>query len=321
MGTLTRVQRTTAATPDHTFMVGETGTDSTTQVTVAITDANGAAVTSGNATSAGQGRYTFPLPAQAQLSELTVAWSGTIAGAAVVETDVVEIVGGFLFTLAQGRASDPSLGSTTKYPLARLVEARLQTEVECEEICDRAFVPRYRRVVLDGSGSTELVLPDSEVRTIRAARVAPALGEAFVALTAGELAKLAYRPDGRLVRTDYQPWTAGLSNVVLEYECGRDAPPEDLRRAALRRFRSWCNIEKSVIPDRVISYSNDDGDFRLAKPGPWETGIADVDAVYARYSRRERSGAGPNEPGRAVPASRSLNYDPQRSSLFHGGIR
>lgn len=318
---LTRVLRTAAATLDHTWYVGETATDSTTTVTVAVTDANGVAVTSGNASSAGAGtgRYTFALPVQALTQTLTVDWTGTILGAVVVESDIVEVVGGTLFTLTEGRGSDPSLADTGKYTTAQLVAARLEVEQECEEICDRAFFPRYRRVVLDGSGVPDLLLSNSDIRAIRAARIALRPGQTFVALTAGELAALVVE-DKVLKRTDTRQWTEGIGNVVVEYEYGLTVPPSDLKRAALMRFRSRLNIARSGIPERALSYTNPDGTaYRLDMPGAWKTGIPEVDAVYSRYSLR--SGAGTGDTGQLKPASRSLNFDPQQFSMFHGGRR
>lgn len=316
---LTRVARTAAATLSHTFEVGETLTDSSTTVAVSVTDANGTVVSTGTASSAGTGtgRYTYPLPGQATLSLLTVAWSGTIAGAAVVETDYCEVVGGFFFRLSEARFSDTSLVNTGDYATAQLELARLETEVECEEICDRAFVPRYRRVVLDGTGTTDITLPDADLRTVRTVRISPAPGQAFVAFTVDELAAVKLVGDRELRRTEFgTEWTFGTGNVIIEYEHGFDRPPDDLRRAALVRVRTRLNIHRSGIPDRATSFTvAEGGTFRLDMPGPYKTGLPEVDAVYGRYSLR--SGAG----GRAVPASRSLNFDPQASSLFHGGTR
>ncbi|MGH3371801.1 MAG: hypothetical protein ACRDPR_17555 [Nocardioidaceae bacterium] len=325
----TRVLKTSAATLAHTFEVGETPTDSTTTVAVAVTDANGTAVTSGNATSAGvnTGTYTFPLPGQANLSLLSVAWSATIAGSAVVQTDVVEVVGAFFFTLTQGRDSDSSLSDPAKYPTDDLVLKRTEVEEECEAICDRAFVARYARVVLDGTGESDLVLkhqlPDrtiAHVRSIRSVKMAPRADGTFVAFDAGELAALQVADDGTLRRVDGAVFTRGFGNVIVELEYGLDGPPAELVQACLTRFRSRLNLNKTSIPDRASSFTvADGGTFRLDMPGAWKTGLPAVDAVYARYSRR--SGAGPGAGGRAVPASRQLNYDPQYTSLFHGGRR
>lgn len=317
---LTRVLRTAAATIEHAFVVDETATDSsTTPVTFAVTDANGTAVQSGNATHGATGHYTFALTPQAQLMLLTVAWSATIAGAAVVEVDDVEIVGGRFFSLAEGRASDPILSSTAKYPTSALRDALLETETECEEICDRSFFPRYRREIVDGSGSGELLLPGHDIRAIRAVRIAPRVGQAFTALTADQLAALAVTPDNTVIRTDGAAWTEGRQNVIVEYELGLARPPADLLRASKTRFRTWCNIVRSGVPDRAIAYTTAEGtNYRLDQPGAYKTGVPDVDAAYGRYSKRDGAGGGD---GKAVPASRPLNFDPQRYSLFHGGQR
>lgn len=314
-----RVLRTAAATLDHTFYVGETGTVSSTTVAVAITDANGTAVTSGNATSAGAGRYTFPLPPQAALALLTVAWSATIAGAAVVETDEVEIVGGRFFTLPEARSSDSSLKDVGKYPTAELERVRLEVEQECEEICDRSFFPRYKRVVLDGTGTSELMLSGSDIRLIRSVTMAPRVGQTFIAFSVSELAALAVTPDRVLKRTDSRIFTAGRSNVVVEFEYGLDRIPKDLQRATFTRLRDRLNMSKTGVPDRALSYTTPDGtSYRLDQPGAYKTGIPDVDALYGRYSLRSTSS---DTDGRQVPASRTLDYDPQRYSLFHGGRR
>lgn len=320
----TRILKTAAATLEHTFHVDETPTDSTTAVTVTVTDANGTSVTSGSGVSAGvgTGQYTFALAGQPQTALYTVAWSATIAGAVVVEADTVEIVGGFLFTLVEGRASDSSLADQGKYPTELLKTKRLETEVECEEICDRSFVPRYRRAVLDGSGTSELMLVgDNDIRSIRSVKVAPQVGEDFVALTAEQLAKLVVTPDRVLLRTDGNVWTEERSNVIVEYEYGLSSPPEDLRRAAMTRFKSRLNIGHTNIPARAMSYTTSDGtSYRLSIPDAYRTGLPDVDAVYARWSLRSGVG-GSGEDARDVPASRQLNFDPQNYSLFHGGVR
>ena len=321
--TRTRVLRTAAASLEHTFVVGETPTDSTTTVTVSATNAAGSVVASGNATTAGAGtgRYTFALAGQPLLSVLQVAWSATIAGADVVETDQVEIAGGFLFTLKEGRDSDATLADTVKYPTARLAKARLETEEECEEICDRAWVPRYRRAVLDGTGHSDLLLPDLDVRNVRSATMAPRYGQAAVALTAGQLAALTTTNDGSLRRTDGASWTAGNDNIVVEYEYGADSPPAELVTAALIRFRARLNLFRSGVPDRATSWSSaEGGTYRIELPSEWRTGIPEVDAVYSRYSRRARSTTAGADGG-SFPASRTLDYDPQYRSLFHGGRR
>lgn len=322
----TRVAVTSAAVLTHRFELGETLTDSTTPVAVSVTDPSGTVVATGTATKAVTGVYTYALPPQAALTVLRVAWAATIDTAAVVEYDTVEVVGGFFFTLAEGRASDTSLADRDKYPTDDLAEKRVLVEEECEAICDRAFVPRYGRVTLDGTGSADLVLahPDPDrsvahVRAIRSVRMAAQTGGPLVDFTTGQLAALLVRSDNTITRSDGALWAEGYGNVSIEFEYGLDAPPEQLRQAAMVRLRSLLNVNKTSVPDRALSFTaGDGGTYRLTMPGAYATGIPGVDAVYARYSRRSGTGA---TGGRQVPASRTLDYDPQRNSLMHGGPR
>jgi hypothetical protein len=325
MTTLTRIQKNTAGTLAHTFTLDEAPTDSSTTVTYTVVDAAGASVASGNATSAGPGTgtYTFVLPAQAALKALTTTWTGTVGGSSTTQQTFAEIVGGFFFTLQQGRDSDESLDDVQRYPLADLAAGRLEVEVECETICDRSFVPRYDRVVVDGAGTDRLMLRPSDpsrsiadVRTVRSVKMAPTPDGTFVAFTAGQLAALTVTADGTLIRTSGDIFTEGRANVIVELEYGFDRPPADLVKAALTRLRTVLNANKSGISDRTTSFTvNEGGTYRLDMPGAFKTGIPYVDAAYARYSRRS-TGSGPT--ARSVPASRTLTYAPQRGSLFHG---
>ena len=323
MTALTRIQKGIAGTLSHTFLVDEDPMDSTTAVTYAVVDATGASVASGTATSAGAGTYSVVLPGQPALAALTVSWTGTIAGSATTQQTFAEIVGGFFFTLQQGRDSDEVLADTTRYPAADLVAARLEVEVECETICDRSFVPRYDRIVLDGTGTSEILLKHSDparsaadIRTIRSVSMASSPDGTFTDFTAGQLADLAAAADGTLRRTGGDVFTEGRSNVVVELEYGLDRPPADLVREAKIRLRTVLNANKNGIPDRASSFTvADGGTFRLDLPGAFKTGIPTVDAAYARYSRRS-TGTGPT--ARQVPASRTLTYRPQAGSLFHG---
>lgn len=324
-----RVQRTAAATIRHTFYAPgtETLTDPTGTPTYAVTNAAGATVASGNATvvGGGTGAVTVALAGQASLDLLTVAITATVAGASTTEYDSVEVVGGFFFSVPEGRASDSSLADTDKYSTADLEWARAATEWECERICDRAFVQRYAYITLDGTGSSELVLagPDEDrslrdFQVLRSVAMATEVDTTFVAFTVAQLADVAVAPDGTARRSSWDIWTWGRSNVRIGYEYGRGhGIPPDLKRAALTRFRTWANVARSGIPDRTTSYTAaDGGTYRLALPGAYRTGIPDVDAIYTGYSFRDRSGP-TGAGGGPVPAGRTYTYQPQAYSLFH----
>lgn len=326
-----RIARTAPATLDHTFVVGEAPTDpSPATAAVTITKADGTAVaTDAAGTHDTDGRFTYAIAGQADLNVYTAVWAATFSGSLVTDTDIVEIVGARYFTLKDARESDELLTDTGKYPTSRLEDVRLEVEQEAEQICDRAFTPSYRRAVLDGTGTSTILLTDAEwaarnrsmgdVRRIVSATVAPRYGQSAVALTADQLAACAVTADGQLRRTDGGVWTEGIANVVLGIEYGLDRPATDLLRAMFTRFRVRLNIAKSGIPDRASSFTiQGGGAFRLDLPDTYKTGIPDVDAVYGRYSRRAEAGTGDTSDGSGRPASRTLTYDPQRASMFHG---
>lgn len=265
---LSRVLRTTPATLSHTFKVDETPT-SAGAVTVAVKRLDGTTVASGAATAGTPGQYSYALAGQAELDTLTVDWSGSLG----TERDVVEIVGGHLFDLAEARSQPPPLDAT-KYPTATLRAKRVEVEVECERICGVAFVPRYERVVLDGSGGEPLVLPRVEIRAVRSVSIGGAI-------TTG----VDFDPAGVIYRAGGASWPAGRRNVLVEYEHGYDAPPEDLKMAAMLRLRSRLTMTSSGVPDRAITWTAaEGGTYRIALPSKTKTGVPDVDAAYEGHT-------------------------------------
>jgi hypothetical protein len=279
---LIRVLRTAAATLTRTIYVDETPTDAAGAVTVAVTRLDGTAVTSGNATHAGTGVYTFVLPGQAQLDHLNVEWTGSVGGGTVALADRVEIVGGFLFGLAEARASDMSLASTVTYPTSTLAAKRIEVEQECDRLCGWSFVPRFARAVLAGTGTDTVSLPDRAIRALRSVKTRSTPAEAYTSVP--NLAYLAVSPGGTLTRYDGGLFPAGYGSTVVEYEHGLDNPTTDLADAAMTRLRSRLNMHRSGIPDRTSSYTDANGaTYRVVRPTRGTTGLDEVDAVYQRY--------------------------------------
>jgi hypothetical protein len=282
--TIYRIQRSTEVTLSKTLTVDEVDTDAVGTVTWAVTRLNGDAVANGNAAHGATGVYSFALPEYAQVDIQRLVWTANLAGAIVSLEDVVEIVGGFLFGLGEARAKHKSLQSLTTFPPAMLAERRIEVEHECESICHQAWVPRFARVRLDGSGTNELIVPDLMVRTVRAASVAERYGAALVPLTSDQLAAVAPEPSGVLIRDDGAVWPRGHQNVIVDYEHGADRPPEDIHQNSMLRLRSVMGRTTSGIPDRVLSYSIADGGiYRIALPSATSTGIPDIDAAYKRH--------------------------------------
>lgn len=288
---LTRVRRTAAAVLTQTFYVGEDPSDAAGDVTVAVRRLDGTLLASGIATKPGSttGQYqwiltggpTAPASVTWQLDHLVVTWTGTVGGALMTLTDRVEVVGGFVFGLAEARQADSSLANPVKYPTSLLAAKRIEVETELERITGQAWVPRFGRFALDGNGYAGLAVP--KVYPVRALRaVGTVEAGVLTALTLPTAATLDQY--GNLTRAGGRPWPLGFGNVVLELEFGNDEPPPDLRDAAIYRLRSRLNLTRSGVPDRVNVYTTPDGStYRITMPGPNTTGIPEVDGIYQSY--------------------------------------
>lgn len=276
---LLRVLTSAQVTISHTFYVDETPTDAAGSVTVTVKRLDGTTVATAAAAHPGaMGVYTYALPAQANVDTLTVDWTGTVAGAAVTARDHVEVVGGYLFGLAEARALPPALDATA-YPTATLAAARTLVEQKAERIAGRAFVPRFaRREVSVRNGVA--VLPNIDVRAIRSVRIGS--GNPTAPLTYEAYTTYGWEggPRGMLV-TGFNDYAV---SAIVEYEHGMDYPPEDVRRAAMHHLRAELSSGNNGIPARATSFTvTDGGVYRLATPGERATGIPEVDAVYQAY--------------------------------------
>jgi len=280
---LVRMLVTSKVTVSHTFKADEVPTDAAGTVTATVLRLDGTSVASGNAThgAAGSGLYSWDVT-RAVLDSLTLDWSGSVGGSTVTVRDYVEVCGGFLFDLGEVR-SEQGISSTT-WPAAKLAAKRTQVEQECERICRRAFVPRFEREVLSGNDSPRLGLKRSEIRAIRAVTIS---GDVW---TAPEIATLGFSDSGVLSMPDGAAWPLGLRNIVVEYEHGWDAPPEDIVDAAKLRLQSLLPRAKSGVPSRTTSYTTDTGNtYRLSLPTKDTTGIPDVDGAYQKWARQRRA--------------------------------
>lgn len=261
-------------------------------VTVSITrQSDGSAVVTGAATTgtgAAARAYTLSALYTADLDVLTVVWSGTISAVAVTITQECEVVGDWLFTIAEARAAHPDLLEAT-YPDATIQAIRERITEWFAEICGVSFVERYRRVVVSGDGTAELLLPEAmRVSALRRAEERTSGTQTWTALSAGDLADVLVEPIGLLVRETEGVWTAGRRNWRIAYEHGWEQVPEPIKRAAIRLL--LAQSFPSNLSDRALSETNSLGTFRLAAPdartwGRW-TGLPEVDAILAEYSER-----------------------------------
>ena len=141
-------------------------------VTVTITNSDGTAVATDAATNgSGTNPRTYTItPAQAaNLTTFTMVWTSAGDGDVAADTTVTtyaEVVGDLLFTLYEARQFDGgAVGNTTTYPDADLVRYRSMIADAFDQRLGYPLGRRYRRVVLDGSGTNELLVCDEDGRS------------------------------------------------------------------------------------------------------------------------------------------------------------
>lgn len=278
-----RVLRTAKSTLSQTFYLDGVATPATGAVAVAITRLDGTAVESGNATGPDPNQaYTYQFQGRDVVDMLTVTWSATVSGDAIVLTDTIEVVGGFFFSTTEGRAVDPALASTTKFPDSDLVRYRAETEAECERMCGQAFVPRFLRFSINGTGKAALMAPVALIRSIRSVQISgTTMSPGDTALVGFSDAGMIYLTKGWIPGVPY-----GLKNITIELEHGWDAPPIDIVRASKLRFKSMALQSRSPLPDRaerVVSVDERGSSVVYRSPSTESVGIPEVDATYSRY--------------------------------------
>lgn len=290
-------------------------------VTVTVTRSAGTTVVTAAAAaleSGTTGTYAKQLTAAqvGDLDVLTAVWS---VGGVETATTTVEVVGRWFFTVADLRASHPTFQSQDQvWTKVALAYYRGLAEYEAEDICGRAFVPRFRRVTLDGNADLTLDLPDADLRSI------VSVAEDGTAFTQTQLDALKLYASGRLERAWGDVWTAGQENFVVAYQHGLDAPAPAVRHMSMIRAQEMAfagGPNGSAIPKRATSMTTDGTTIQLDRAGRLKTGNPDVDAVYDRWSLRSTGTGDGGEGSGLAPVSRSIDLNPQYDSLFHGGRR
>lgn len=278
-------------------------------VTVRVQKADGTDVVAAGSSTSGSNPYVRALTATqtATLEALTATW--TDASNSATRTTRVDVADRFFFSRAYAEQVETALADDSKYSDTAFRRARLETEIECEKVCGVAFVPRYSRVVVDGSDDRELLLPHRALRRIRSVREYTS-ASAYTEYTAAELAAIAVKADGRILRPASALFTGGDANIVVEYEHGYDAPPRDLVHAAIQRCRYRLNMELNQDFADFTSVRGSDGTSYEIAGAIDDVEQRQVFRVYMRYAE-----------GRFTAASRSFDFDPSRGSLFHGGRR
>lgn len=289
-----KVLRNTAATITVTFYNGVSAAEADGAVTVTAKKADGTTLFTTSATNdPAVGVYSVVLPPQAQLNIITLVWAGTFTGTPITIESVVEIVGGFYFSIAELRAYDTALLNTTKYPTQALVDARAYVEAEFEDICERAFVPRFHSesgLVADrDSGLIWTEMP--EVINILTLKVNGVDQIGWVNSNYFKRDKYSARA---LVPSDDARATMYATDITAEYEYGMTRVPLPIKQKALKRAKQILMGQNSTMDERATTMLIPDvGTVNLATPGlrGSETGVPDIDVVLWRYKISGGAGA------------------------------
>lgn len=205
-----RILRNAPATITATFTDQDGTTIDPGTVTVSVTRADGTVLTTGSATGAGATQRTFALsPSQtALLDNLTVTWT---SGAQGTITTTVEVVGGFVFSIAQAR---DALGDPA-YDAAKIRDARTRAEQDIERALNYALVPRLQTDILDIRYPLRLRSDATALRSITLA------GTAW---TPDRIATVSIS-DGFLTFYQWPAISATRFDMVVGYERGLSTPP------------------------------------------------------------------------------------------------
>ncbi len=266
-----------------TWYVDGTATDVGT-VTIGIVDADGnviVAPATAVTTDGGDGTYAYSLAVQTAPKILTITWTeGTQS-----QTDVLEVVGGWLFTEAELRAYYSSdLTSAATYPDSDIAAARERITAEFEQICGVSFVPRYKRQTMSGDGSHVLWIDRPYTSEVLSATIGT---------TSQTVSNLALDDMLPIVRHKTSTWTAATNsdpyNVTISYVHGHAAPPGDIKRAAMILARNQLvkDVTGAGVPENASSWNDGTGQYvsfaANDQTGRWY-GIPAVDTALRRYS-------------------------------------
>lgn len=242
--------------------------------TVAVTRSDGSTVHAAGTATSGSGNtrtVALSLSQNARPDRYTATWTGATA----TGSTTIDAAGGVYFGVQELRDRESSVAQLADYPTETVQEMRRVVEDKFERT-GVVFVPRF--VVVAPSNS---VVNMAGVRAIRWVQLDDE-AETVITTDLDDYAEI--EPQHVRVLSTY------VKRIGLER--GMDAPPSEVRRAAMRYCRHLLTANQPGVDYRTLSTVNPDGSRdQYAIPGVanWRTGIPEVDEVlmdYAAPSRR-----------------------------------
>jgi hypothetical protein len=220
------------------------------------------------------GRTLVLTPSQTSaLDYYTISWTSSEDGS--VLTTYADIVGGFLFSVAQARARSP-LGDTTNYPTEAILYYRTLAEAALEDICGVAFVPRFSQTKarIVGAGMLEV----SRRYLTNVVNVYTTTNDGLQVLPT--LSGLRIENGGTIWMPAY--WNFWAMPIVVAYEHGYNETPFRVSRAALELAKRW--LIESPWDERMTMFRSREGgevDILTAQQDPFD--IPEVVAIANIY--------------------------------------
>jgi hypothetical protein len=212
------------------------------------------------------------------LDQLTVTVAATVDGAAAASTFAVDVVGSDLVSLAALR-QEMGLSDSGRFPDWLLADYRDGYAEYVEQVCGRAFTPRYSIAHMVGRGARSLTLPYVDVTAVRSATVD---GETVDLSTVTILAGCMLARSGK--------WPVG-DPVEVHVEHGMTSPPPRLVREVVRAIRRDLLARGAQSPSDMLWETVDGNTVRYSTPDARAgrpTGVMALDAVLDRYAASGR---------------------------------
>lgn len=176
----------------------------------------------------------------------------------------------------------------SEYSDAKVLAAAAHFTTIVERETDHAFIPRTITDVLDGTGTSNLILTRNNVRSLTSCTVDGVTVD--VALLTTRHGVLRYKTNSGGWRKTFP---CGAGNVTVVYSAGDATCPADIKDAVMwaTRDRLISQNETSGSWDRKSSVSNAVGDtIQYVLPGEKRpTGYPELDALIASYVRNTAS--------------------------------
>jgi hypothetical protein len=257
----------------------------------ATNDAGASVMDATAATRVEAGEYTVPLtPSQTStLDLLTLQWEGEIAGVAYVSRSLVEVVGGYWFTVPAMRQQP---GISMVLTDEEIAASRTSAEEFLEDQAHRSYVPRYRREQHRlAAGDETILLERPDLTSVRS------LSVDGTALTTDQLDALDLDTAGiidlacnalALSGDPLDLWRRHRPrHVEVAYEYGLPSPTVIAQRAALVLARHW--LINGPLDARAIGVPVEGGGVvPLLTPGVRGsiTGLPEVDVFLQQRADR-----------------------------------